>query len=190
MRPEELSDGPSKEPTAEGTTEMTIRKKWIREWAARYPAGYDAKWVGDLGGKVRPSYEDVGRAVRWKSRRNIGSFARNDHQLVEETVARALGCRDDLGALTILTVLNGVSARVASGILAALRPERFTVMDRWAWASLRSHGLLSGFDDWSWGAVWLPYLRECRRVSNRTGLPLREVDRALWAARGRTQLPS
>jgi hypothetical protein len=89
----------------------------------------------------------------------------------------------------MLTVLEGVGARVASSILAAFRPRRYTVMDQRAWASLTAHGQLKDMKNLSWGASWAGYLDTCRGLAKRSGLSLRVVDRALWAAEGKRTLP-
>ena len=86
----------------------------------------------------------------------------------------------------LLYELKGVQKAIASAILQALRPERFTVYDTRAVKSLRALNL---FIADPCKGEWLNYLESCRTIARRTGFSLRKVDRALWAANGRTGLP-
>jgi hypothetical protein len=69
---------------------------------------------------------------------------------------------------------------MSSVVLAACRPDRFTIADSKALATLRGLGRMPpgppGFrlDD------WLPYLAACRMLARQCGLSLRQLDRALW----------
>lgn len=97
---------------------------------------------------------------------------------------RAFACSDDLGALLILQQLTGIGPALASAILMAQNPTRYTVMDVWAVAALRwleelPEGASAG------SSVWLAYLEACRQMSSRTGESLRVVDRALYKGRGK-----
>lgn len=85
--------------------------------------------------------------------------------------------------------LHGAKERVASAILAAFRPDRYTVMDRRAYSTLVACGELPDMRGSSWLKTWDPYLMSCRRIAKRTGLDLRTVGRALFRANGRTELP-
>jgi hypothetical protein len=121
--------------------------------------------------------------------RSLGYFKRNKAKVVERTVAEAIGMEDDLDALTKLLVLHGVKERVASAVLAAYRPDSYTVMDVRAWASLTRHGYLRDAQGSSWLKAWVPYLETCRSLARRHGVTLRTLDRALYEAKGRTNLP-
>jgi hypothetical protein len=165
-----------------------ITKPWLKAWAATYPAESDEQFER-LAGKLAPTYEDVRAVIRWKSKRSLGYFARNHREAVESVVQRALASSDDLEALQLLTGLHGVKERVASAILAAFRPDRFTVMDTRAWRSLVRHGFLTDLEGESWRARWVPYLSTCREISARNELHLRAVDRALFRAAGTSGLP-
>jgi hypothetical protein len=166
---------------------MTITKKWIQKWAATYPAEYDAT-IQRLAGQ-RPRYDDMVAIVRWKSARSLGYFRRNDARVVEQIVAEALGTEDDFQALTTLIALHGVKERVASAILSAYRPDRYTVMDARAWTSLRAHGYLKAAQRSSWLRRWEPYLNTCRTLALQHGLTLRALDKALYEAKGKAGLP-
>jgi hypothetical protein len=164
-----------------------LTRKWVEVWAALYPSEHAA--IRDLANKEQPTVRDVEAVVRWKSSRSIGYFGRNDPTSIRVAVREALGEDDPDAALSALIPLTGVRERVASAILAAFRPDKFTVMDIRAWRSLRAQGLLKETDDLSWKQTWRPYLAECTGQTAKLGVSLRTLDRALWAADGRTDLP-
>jgi hypothetical protein len=73
-----------------GGAVMTITKRWVEAWAAKYPADSDVT-IEKLAGRRRPTFRDVEAIVRWKSRRSLGYFRRNDPAEVATTVRQALG---------------------------------------------------------------------------------------------------
>ncbi len=164
-----------------------ITRRWVDAWSARYPSQDEP--IADLEGKRRPSFDDVTKAVRWKSARSTGYFARNDRTEVEAAVRRALAEKDPEVAMAVLLPLQGVQARMASAILTAFDRDRYTVMDVLAWRTLRAFGRLAEAESLSWRAAWPLYLAECERIAKGVGVDLRTLDRALWAADGETNLP-
>ena len=167
---------------------MTITRAWIEAWAKEY-GDYDDGRISALLGKRLPTYQDVRNAYRWKSSRSIRHFDTNAPRDVTRQVRSAIDIEDPAAALAVLLGLKGVNARTGSAILAVFRPDRFTVMDNRAWATLREHGLLADLESKSWRAAWPGYLAECRRIAGAKGVSLRELDRALWKADGRTGMP-
>jgi hypothetical protein len=105
-----------------------------------------------------------------------------------DLIQRALAATDDYEALaTMARRIGGIShfgPAMSSVILTACRPLAYTVADSRALSAVRDLGLLppgrAGFrlDDWT------PYLDVCRTLSDRCGMTLRQVDRALWVAGG------
>ena len=92
-------------------------------------------------------------------------------------VRRALATRDDYEALaTMATGAGGIyrfGPAMSSVVLAACRPERFTVADSRALKTLRRLGLMpSGPPGFR--------LSACRTLAGQWGLSLGQVDRALW----------
>jgi hypothetical protein len=169
---------------------MAITKRWVQRWSALYPTGYDTP-IESLAGKRRPTYLDVEAVLRWKSARSLGYFMRNDPAEVVTAVREALATKDAAAALDRLTSLKGVGERVGSAILAAFRPDLYTVMDQRAWKSLTAHGLLTELTGRSWRQSWMPYLAECRRLVARLNVDsLRTLDRALYKAQGDVSIPS
>jgi hypothetical protein len=167
-----------------------ITHDWIVAWAGKYGSEYDEKWIVPILGKPHPTYGDIEHAYRWKNARGIRFFEGNDRAEVVRRVHQALETSDEAIALATLIRLRGVKARVASAILAVFRPERYTVMDWRAWETLRQHGLLSNLEEMSWEGRWPGYLVVCRKIKQQNGVSFRDLDRALWAARGSTSMPS
>jgi len=71
----------------------------------------------------------------------------------------------------------------------AMDASRWTVLDVRALASIRAVGYSDVPESAQRGSTWLPYLDACRGLAQRTGSALRTVDRALFAANGRSELP-
>ena len=165
-----------------------ISKGWIDAWAAEY-GDYDSARVEDLFGKARPTYDDIERVYRWKSSRSVGHFLTNDSEHVVSAVRSALRANDDAAALAWVETLNGVKARTGSALLAIFRPDRYTVMDWRARQTLEAFGYLEDLRRASWTNVWPGYMSRCREIASRTGVTLRDLDRALWSAQGSTERP-
>ena len=167
---------------------LRISKGWIDAWAAEY-GDYDSSRVEDLFGKARPTYDDIERVYRWKSSRSVGHFLTNDSEHVVSAVRSALRANDDAAALAWVETLNGVKARTGSALLAIFRPDRYTVMDWRARQTLEAFGYLEELRRASWTNVWPGYMSRCREIASRTGVTLRDLDRALWSAQGSTERP-
>ena len=165
-----------------------ISKGWIEAWAAEY-GDYDSSRVEDLFGKARPNYDDIELVYRWKSARSVGHFLTNDPEHVVSTVRSALRAKDDAAALARVETLSGVKARTGSALLAIFRPDRYTVMDWRARQTLEAFGYLQDLRRASWTNVWPDYMSLCRDIASRTGVSLRDLDRALWSAQGSTHRP-
>lgn len=112
---------------------MAIQREWLEAWAACYPTEHDSR-LAEIA-HAGPMYDDVRWILESKSPRSLGYLSRNSPKDVEATVDAALRETDDLAALMGLVRLRGVRERLASVILAAHRPERFTGMDKRAYAT-------------------------------------------------------
>lgn len=170
---------------------MAINKQWLEAWRARY--GDADRALADLQGKDWLEPHEASAILVWKLQRvwpekHLRAFDRNSPETVRDLTRRAFACPDELGAILILTVLDGVGIPVASALLVAHDASRYTVADSRAWKSLVNNGHLQGITG-SWKTCWLPYLAACRKISGDAGIALRNVDRALWAADGSTTLP-
>jgi hypothetical protein len=165
-------------------------QSWIEAWSQRYPAGYDDVLV-DLAGKESLGHDDAEKVYRWKFKglwpqRKINLMRATPEGDIRFLTQHAFACNDELGALLILTLVPGLGAAGASAVLTAHDPQRYTVMDVRAIASLAA---LKRWDLEEQGMKasalrWPEYLDACRLISRETDTDLRTVDRALWAANG------
>ena len=100
-------------------------------------------------------------------------------------IRRALAARDDVEALAFIAGPEGIyrfGAAMGSTILAACRPDRFTVADSNALLALRTLERMPPGPPTFRLQDWPGYLRECRALAKVCRLSLRDVDRALWVA--------
>jgi hypothetical protein len=74
----------------------------------------------------------------------------------------------------VLKGLGGVEIPVASAIMTAIDPERYTIID---YRALEALGV-----SLSWYTIdsYLAYLKRCRELAQENVVSLRELDRALW----------
>lgn len=78
-----------------------------------------------------------------------------------------------------LSDLTGISAATGSVLLTFWRPHEYSVMDQRALATLASADLWTGKSEANVNE-YPEYLELCRSISTKTGLDLRDTDRALW----------
>ncbi len=170
---------------------------WVLAWSGRYDRSYDAP-IERLAGTSELGLEETKEVYRWKLRRLWPERAsRLVESWVDEDVrrltSRAAQCNDEMAACRLLQMLPGAGPAVASALLMAMNPRRYTVMDKRSLKSL--HAL--GFWPDEYGRVastWFypEYLSVCRKLCAQLGDPvpagfrtLRTLDRALFKARGR-----
>jgi hypothetical protein len=106
-----------------------------------------------------------------------------------ELIRHALADNDDANALATVCRIYRFGPAMGSVVLAACRPERFTVADSRALKALRGLGRMQAGPDDFRQSDWLPYLGACRSLARLCGLSLRAVDRALWVAANDLVLP-
>jgi hypothetical protein len=121
--------------------------------------------------------------VRWKSERVVQYLIANSTEKIRRALAVAASPQSSTGdAVKALLELHGVDVPVASAILAAIFPERYTVLD---FRSLEALGH-ARHDV----RFYEEYLAFCRRLAESeivkpqsdlpAPTPLRALDRALW----------
>lgn len=121
--------------------------------------------------------------VRWKSERVVHYLIGNSNEKIKRALAiAALPETSTDAAVTALLELHGVDLPVASAILAAIFPERYTVLDFRALEALghARHDV----------RFYEEYLAFCKRLAESNIVqaqsdlpaptPLRTLDRALW----------
>ena len=132
--------------------------------------------------KGKDDFVDI---IDWKSPRNTKRARKQVRwngrlvQLTEEAFKRA-----DRGQLEMaiekLDEIPQVAPRTASAILMFYNPEKFTVMDVFAWTALdKGLGMKPGFG-YKTAKDYPQYNAMCRKVATDFGRNLRDTDRALW----------
>ena len=115
-----------------------------------------------------------------------GLAARNGSEAVVEITREAFAACDPIDAVSTLSRLHGVGVAMASAILTAFDPLRFTVIDKRAWNALEKLNLieplgLSGLGDrLGYFETYAAYLRACTQLADEAGVSLRSLDRCLW----------
>jgi hypothetical protein len=100
-------------------------------------------------------------------------------------IRRALTSDDDFEALNLLAGPDGIfrfGPAMGSAILAACRPDTFTIADSRALFALRSLDLMPPGPESFRVKDWVEYLHRCRELAGASRMSLRDVDRALWVA--------
>lgn len=121
--------------------------------------------------------------VRWKSERAVLVLISNSEEKIRKALAVAAIPETPLkDAVAALTALRGIDLPLASAILTAIFPERYTVMDYRDLDTLGQprHDI----------AFYEQYLEFCRQLAGHASLqpqqdlpaptPLRSLERALW----------
>ncbi len=149
----------------------------IRELASRYPCGDDleALQAGHhiaSGDYTRANVETI---FVWKTGgRGISRLRRNSDVESHDALRLAVTAQTERAALAVLCGLCGVEIPVASALLTAIDPERYTIID---FRALESLGVKR-----SWHTVesYIGYLKHCRKLAHQNAVSLRDLDRALW----------
>jgi hypothetical protein len=154
----------------------------------------DARWLGGFAGRTEYTRRQIHALIDWKFRSrwlyrsNARSGVDASWPMARTRIREAFELDDEQALYHLLGARGGIPSvgpAMASVFLMAHDPTRYTVADVWALASVRSLGLLPAGPEGFRAADWMPYLRACRSLHERTGRSLREIDQALWAAKGR-----
>ena len=169
--------------------------RWINAWAETYPVEHDDALSPFVSAEFL-TQSDLEAIVEWKFGNWPGRLARTLNVLdgetseqIEELSRRAFSCNDDLGALLIICVLQGVGPALGSALLMAHDPARYTVIDTRALRSIRAFGWMVDMPARATQRTWIPYLSLCRKLRDDTRISLRTIDRALYEANGNPELP-
>jgi hypothetical protein len=114
----------------------------------------------------------------WKSKRPVKHYRskENDDFTVKEITKFAFDTKSEKARIESLLALKGISWPVASTILHFCFPEKYPIMDRrviWALTG-RKKPPSYNFD------FWQKYCVEINKLSQKHGLPIRTVEKALW----------
>ena len=91
-----------------------------------------------------------------------------------DALRAATAAPNDQTAVEALIELSGVGVPVASAILTAIYPNRYTIIDFRALEALGTNTTNRSV------SFYLRYLRHCRETAEMYGVSLRQLDRALW----------
>jgi len=151
-------------------------KEDIEYWAGRY--GADDEQFFQAGKKLREgdfSLSNLKIIVAWKSVRRIDLINKNTDYEIADALRLALEAKEPRSAMAVLVGLQGVGEPMASSILTAIDPEKYTVID---YRALEALGVTVPNNYFEF--YLLHYLTECKRLASEAGVSLRELDRALW----------
>lgn len=168
---------------------------WVDQWAATYTV--DADQILDrYAGASQLDRTNLEELVAWKfssdarrRKRTLNLLDQATDQAIQSYTRRAIGCNDELAALLLVQWIPGVGPALGSAILMAALPAQYSVFDVRSLASARALGCCPPGPTRATNDAWEPYLAAVRRIASHTDRPIRHVDRALFRANGRLNLP-
>jgi hypothetical protein len=157
--------------------ELKLEPAEIPKLAGRYNSKEDeaalAAGARIAAGNNTP--EDLAVIFQWKTRnRGVSRLRRNNPAEIADALRLAVLAQTERSAVAVLRGLSGVDTPVASAILTAINPERYTVIDFRALEALGTDTTDRSLP------FYLYYLHYCRRTAAEYGVNLRTFDRALW----------
>jgi len=158
---------------------LRISDDELPRWASRYSYPGEA----EIEKRVAPTARARGYLMRdeflelcrWKTPRSQPRCAANRDDFVREVSRIALAATNEELKIRVLLLLAGVSWPTASVILHFCDHGRYPILDfRALWTVGFRRLPRYTF------SLWWEYTCFVRDVSDRTGLPMRTIDRALW----------
>ena len=151
----------------------------LADWSGRYPAEADGEVLRAASAARRRGHltrREFLLLGDWKTPRSRPRRMRNDEGLVREATGVALAARHEELKIGVLRLLDGVDWPTASVILHLCDRGKYPILDvRALWsAGVDAPGPPYTFEG------WLAYTLFTRRLAARSGLSMREIDRALW----------
>jgi hypothetical protein len=165
--------------------ECQLTSSEIRNLAKEYihKNGDDGKALS-AGAAIREgnySREKLMTIAEWKLERENGTYhpsiayiSENTDEEIAEAFEIAVRARTARVGLGVLTTLRGIEVKVASAIMTAIYPDRYTVID------VRSLEELGQKQDSPSIDYYLQYRDACEEIAAERGVSLRDLDRALW----------
>lgn len=159
---------------------LRCRTTQLAQYAARFGAANDERMFAI--GRAARARGHVTRSeflalCAWKTPRSKPRCARNTPAAVRSATRLALASPDEHIRVDALRALDGVGLPTASAILHFVHADPYPVLDVRALWSL-------GVDEPARAAhthaLWSAYVAACRELALRSGLSMRDVDRALW----------
>lgn len=168
-------------------------KKTSRNHAYGFKLQFDSADILKLAKRYRPEQDNdalaFGRQIRagvcnrehlaeifeWKTKgRGRSRLLRNSDMEISDALSLAISAKTERAAIAVLIGLQGVQVPVASAVLTAIEPERYTVID---FRALEALGTKSNDRSVNF---YLAYLDFCRQLAKTYRVSLRDLDRALW----------
>ena len=132
----------------------------------------------DAGRRIRAgeyTRKHLSEIFEWKTKgRGRSRLLRNSDKEIADALSLAVSANTERAAVAVLLGLQGVHVPVASAVLTAIDPERYTVIDFRALEALGSDSVDRSVN------FYLRYLDACRRIAKENRVKLRDLDRALW----------
>jgi hypothetical protein len=111
----------------------------------------------------------------WKTKgRGRSRLRKNSDGEIADALNLASLAKTERAAVAVLLGLQGVHVPVASAILTAIYPKRYTVIDFRALEALGCESKDRSVN------FYLAYLKACRQLASEHDVTLRKLDRALW----------
>ena len=174
-------------------TKLKIDRKWILKLAKEYDKAnpkeqeLEAQLLRTIHKKDAPlkhlSRETLTKITDWKSTRARSYIQKNNEDYVKAVTKASFQTENEKLRLEVLTLLNGVSFRMASAILMFCFPNKYTVMDWRAWESLKELGFLEGELKDTYDC-YRRYNDACIKIAENHNVTLRQLDKALWQWKG------
>ncbi len=168
---------------------MILDKDFVRYWSERYVADELGALERELLGATHEAVAartyltgaELVEIVRWKSTRALGHLTWRDDKTVGDVTRVAFSSETPCWMRHhVLDILPGVDHPVAGAILTVWDAEKYTMYDRRAVEALEELRRLGELEpDESPGRYWA-HVRTSRKIAERLGVGLRELDRALW----------
>jgi hypothetical protein len=125
--------------------------------------------------------QNLNMIVEWKMADNVHltpvmtNITQNTDAVIEQVLRSASAANNERSAIEALDKLHGVGVPIASAVLTAIAPEKYTIIDVHALRSLGvSDDLIQKVD------YYLAYLNKCRELAKQFKISLRTLDHALW----------
>jgi hypothetical protein len=156
---------------------LAFESMLIPKLAARYSFEEDTDALS-AGADIRSgayTRQNLERIFEWKTNgRGRSRLRKNSDAEIAEALTLSTSAQTDRCAVAVLMGLNGVRVPVASAVVTAINPERFTIVDFRALEALGVEQPYISID------FYLAYLDACRGIACENNVALRTLDRALW----------
>jgi hypothetical protein len=135
----------------------------------------EALHAGQLIANGFCSRENLEVIYRRKTKgRGIARLGRNADAEITDALQIAVNAKTERSAIAVLCGLDGVDVPVASAVMTAVNPARYTVIDFRALEALGVKTADRSID------FYLAYCAKCRELADEYRASIRDLDRALW----------